>query len=85
MKFRSQDTIRVQRQNKKTQAQADLSNFDLGIHAVPFLVLLGSSPGHSVSFTFGRIPLGFFDELVKKGHGLQACSDVSSMFGWYVP
>ena len=56
--------------------------FDLQIYAVP---LLGSSPGQSASYTFGCITLGFFDELVRKGHGLQACSDVWLMFGWYVP
>ena len=59
--------------------------FDLQIHAVPLLVILGSSSGQSASYTFGCIPLGFFDELVRKGHGLQACSDVWLMFGWYVP
>ena len=78
--------------SQKQVGQNALSNFDLHIHAVPLhihavplLVILGSSPGQSASYTFGRIPLGFFDELVKKGHDLQACSDVWPMFGWYVP
>ena len=71
--------------SQKQVGKNALSNFDLGIHAVPLLVILESSPGQSVSYTFGCIPLGFFDELVKKGHDLQACSDVWPMFGWYVP
>ena len=71
--------------SQKQVGQNALSNFDLHIHAVPLLVILGSSPGQSASYTFGRIRLGFFDELVKKGHDLQACSDVWPMFGWYVP
>ena len=83
--LKNQVADRFLKQIHKSKQGKMLLYFDLQIHAVPLLVIVGSSSGQSASYTFGCILFGFFNELVRKGHGLQACLDVWPMFGWYVP